>query len=285
MTAFDPTAHKLLTAGTGSDKPQFAVPSQRVLANLLSSLGFDSIEINTIAPTNVRALWYNKDTDQFRRYNPLTASWSTLVPTQWFFHILQLAFRAAGVEGIADNADKLPFFDVSADETKMITIADLKASLGVTGWVQYGATQTLAAPVEYVEFDLPTAYSDFLMVASYNTQDGDGTTRFRPRMKGVYPTAALTDLSYEISGTFNQGTARTERWWYSGDRSDLTGSMLRMYPPGSGSQYILNMQHLTNRVAKIRFGRPDGGTDPTGDPIANDYYRFTVGSVFKVFVR
>ena len=285
MTAYNPLTQKLIVSGTDTDKPKFAVPPQRVLALLLSSLGFESIEINTIAPSNVRVLWYNKDTDQFRRYNPLTAAWSTMVPTQWFMHILQLAFRSAGVEGIADNADKIPFFDVSADETKMITMSDLKASLGVTGWVQYGATQTLAAPAEYVEMDLPSAYSDFMLVTTYNTQDGDGTTRYRPRMKGVYPTAALTDLTYQISGTFNQGTERTERWWYSGDRSDLTGTMLRLLPAGSGSQYILNMQHLTNRVAKIRFGRPDGGTDPGGDPIANDYYRFTVGSTFKLFVR
>lgn len=272
MTAFDPTTHNLIVSAADSEKPKHAVPAARVMQSMLATLGFESIEINTVAPSNVRVLWYNKDTDQFRRYNPLTAAWSTLIPTQWFLHILQLVFRSAGVEGVADNADKLPFFDVSADETKMITMGDLKASLGVTGWIQYGATQTLVAPAEYVDLDLPTAFSDFMMITTY-TATGTGTT-FRPKMSGIYPTNALVDISTGINGTFEApSSGRTEQWWFSGDRSDLTGIIMRKNPEGN----FALITSLTNRLAKVRFQRTGGGANPT--------WQFDTGSVFKMFVR
>lgn len=272
MAAFDPTTHNLIVSAADSEKPKHAVPAARVFQSMLATLGFESIEINTVAPSNVRVLWYNKDTDQFRRYNPLTAAWSTLVPTQWFLHILQLAFRSAGVEGVADNADKLPFFDVSADETKMITMGDLKASLGVTGWVQYDI-ETLVAPATYFELDLPTAFKDFLLVVNFTLT---GSATYPARMIGIYP----TDAQVDITGDFTGGQASPQHWWYSGDRSDLTGVIWRQKPQGSGTSFPI-IEGLSNRIAKIRYSSPRGnfGGWPT------DTWQFATGSVAKLFVR
>lgn len=284
MVAFNIATQRLLTGLQDGDtlKPGGTIKPHRLLGLLLQAMGFASVTIQTTPPGDVRTLWYNKDTDTIRRYNPVAAQWENLVPPQYFLHALQIAFRAAGVEGIADDVDKIPFFDVSADETKMISVADLKASLGVTGWVQYGATQTLVAPVSSVEFDLPTAYTSFLLRSTF-THIG-GTTFPNPRLRGVYPTSALVNLAAGLSGTFGVGTKQRYDL-YTGDRGDLTGWIRRETDPtqidvteGNTNGYAIS---LTNRVAKIRLAVPDGsfGDESTAT------WQFASGSVFKLFVR
>lgn len=277
MAVFNPLTQKIIVSALDSDKPKYAVPAPVTLALMLSAFGFANITIGTVAPGDARTLWYNKDTNKFRRYNPLTAAWADLIPSQWFMHTLQIAFRSAGVEGIVDDADKMPFFDVSADETKMISFADMKASLGITGWVQYGVTQTLAAPALYFEHALPTVFRDFLVITTYTPTIP--SRPYGPRMVGVYPTNALVDITGAFSGGDGAGISPAH-WWYSGDRSDLTGIIWRQKPQGSGQQFPI-VEGLTNRIAKIRFTSPRG--DFSGWP--TDTWEFAIGSTSKLFVR
>lgn len=283
MAVFNPLTQKIIVSALDSDKPKYAVPAPVMLALMLSAFGFASITIGTVAPGDARTLWYNKDTNKFRRYNPLTAAWADLIPSQWFMHTLQIAFRSAGVEGIVDDADKIPFFDVSADETKMISFADIKASLGITGWIQYGNTITLGAPASSVEFNLPTQYSDFLLRATFDPFGDGAPAYYNPRVRGVYPTNAIVDLSAQLSGTFNPTFTQQRYHLFSGDRGDLTGFIFRQnsYLHDTLEQTGQATISLTNRIAKIRFVVPDGALP--GEPTAG--WQFATGSVFKLFVR
>ena len=283
MAVFNPLTQKIIVSALDSDKPKYAVPAPVTLALMLSAFGFANITIGTVAPGDARTLWYNKDTNKFRRYNPLTAAWADLIPSQWFMHTLQIAFRSAGVEGIVDDADKIPFFDVSADETKMISFADMKASLGVTGWIQYGNTITLGAPASSVEFELPTTYESFLIRATFTATVGS-PAYYNPRVRGVYPTNAVVNLAGGLSGTFNPANTQQRYHQYSGDRGDLTGCVFRH----NGYSYDdmqtnaeQRMIAISNRLAKVRLAVPDGSF---GDETATSW-QFATGSVFKLFVR
>ena len=283
MAVFNPLTQKIIVSALDSDKPKYAVPAPVTLALMLSAFGFANITIGTVAPGDARTLWYNKDTNKFRRYNPLTAAWADLIPSQWFMHTLQIAFRSAGVEGIVDDADKIPFFDMSADETKMISFADMKASLGVTGWIQYGNTITLGAPASSVEFNLPNQYSDFVLRATFDPFGDGAPAYYNPRVRGVYPTNAIVDLSANLSGTFNPSFTQQRYHLFSGDRGDLTGFIFRQnsYLYDAIEQTGQTTISLTNRIAKIRFLVPDGALP--GEPTAG--WQFATGSVFKLFVR
>ena len=294
MAVFNPLTQKIIVSALDSDKPKYAVPAPVMLALMLSAFGFASITIGTVAPGDARTLWYNKDTNKFRRYNPLTAAWADLIPSQWFMHTLQIAFRSAGVEGIVDDADKMPFFDVSADETKMISFADMKASLGVSGWVQYAAN-TLVARTQMVEFELPFSYNDFMIRATFDAYliGGAGNVRFNPRVRGVYPTNALIDLSVSLSGTFGANVTQQHAQQFSGDRGDLTGMIMRENGWSWNNNVASDQRRVipvTNRISKVRFMVPDGGVPITGgppysEPKDDDAWGFEVGSVFKLFVR
>ena len=284
MVAFNISTQRLLTGLQDGDtlKPGGTIKPHRLLGLLLQAMGFASVTIQTTPPGDVRTLWYNKDTDTIRRYNPVAAQWGSLVPPQYFLHVLQIAFRAAGVEGITDDVDKIPFFDVSADETKMISVADLKASLGVSGWVQSGTTQTLDTPASSVEFDLPLAYTSFLLRSTFSPFGG-AATKFNPRLRGVSPTSAVIELYNRKSGTFNGTVNRYPL--YSGDRGDLTGFIRREIIPDDvdGAEGNSNGRNITlsNRIAKIRLAVPNG---TVGGETA-DTWQFASGSVFKLFVR
>lgn len=283
MAVYNPATQKIIVSASDSDKPRYAVRAPRILSLVLSYMGFLNITIGTVAPGDVRTLWYNKDTDTLRRYNPLTAAWANITPPQFFMHILQTAFRAANVEGVMADDDKVPFFDVSADETKMISVADFKASLGVTGWVQWGNTITLGAPASSVEFDLPTTYESFLIRATFTATVGS-PAYYNPRVRGVYPTNAVVNLAGGLSGTFNPANTQQRYHQYSGDRGDLTGCVFRH----NGYSYDdmqtnadQRMIAISNRLAKVRLAVPDGSF---GDETATSW-QFAIGSVFKLFVR
>lgn len=279
MAVFNPLTQKIIVSALDSDKPKYAVPAPVTLALMLSAFGFASITIGTVAPGDARTLWYNKDTNKFRRYNPLTAAWADLIPSQWFMHTLQIAFRSAGVEGIMDDADKVPFFDVSADETKMISFADMKASLGVSGWVQYAAN-TLAVGAEAIEFDLPQSYNDIALIGTWSAErtNESNSSLNRPFLYGVYPTNATVQLGRDTGTVVIPGTTYKTRYLASGDRGDLTGFWWAQTIISNGQDTHV-MYDVVNRVSRIRYTR-DPGVNPE-----NNAWRFTAGSVFKLFVR
>lgn len=260
-------------------KPGALIKPKRLFMLLVQALGFNSVTISTTAPLDQETLWYNSDTDAFRRYNPNNAAWESLVPSQYALHLLQKAFKAAQVEGVFDNADKFPFFDVSANESKMISAADFKASLGITGWLQYGATQTLVAAQTEIEFDLPAVFGSVLLHGTWQAT-GAGTL-FPPEVIAVYPTNAEVNIGSDQVSTIEGGTSRRTRAWLEGDRSDLTGVVrFNTHRSLSGVAETLSDQgnraplfHLTNRVAKLRYRRTSGT------------WQFAIGSVFKLFVR
>lgn len=287
MAIFNPLTQKIIVTALDSDKPRYAVPAPVALALMLSMFGFASITIGAVAPGDVRTLWYNKDTNKFRRYNPLTAAWADLTPSQWFLHTIQIAFRSANVEGVMADADKVPFFDVSADELKMISVLDFKASLGVSGWVQWQDTITLDAPTAIVNFnDLPLSYTSFAIRADFTTFGG-AVTKYNPRLRGVYSTGSYMDLTVGLSGTIPSGLQR-RTYQFSGDRGDETGFIFRDF--AWVNTELDNNNHdipvpLTNRIRHLRLVVPDGGPMGDGQNSPVDTWQFAAGSTFKLWVR
>lgn len=287
MAAIDLSAQRVVLTKTGAPlKPGAVVKPQILLATLLQSLGFSSITIGTTAPGDQESLWYNKDNNTFRRYNPLTSTWAVMVPSQWVMHLLQMGMKAATVEGVVDSADKHMFFDVSANEIKTISDADYKASLGVTGWVQWGSTITLSSPANVVNFqDLPTSFTSVLITAQYTRQGGTGGTRRLGRVRGIYPGGTRCNLAHNgmPSDTFSNSDTIKQAWQFSGDLNDQTGFMFRDFYVKDGVSYSYPNRlaiPTTNKIKNIRYIVPDGEFDE-----ATDDYNFAAGSVFKQFVR
>lgn len=280
MPDFDPTTQNLIGSLAGTPlKPGVALPPQNTIARIFDQLGIYDIEFGTVAPGDVKVLWFDTDTRTVKRRNPISGSWAVMTPDQFVLHLLQRGFTAAVVESLADNADKMPFFDVSANESKMISVADFKSSLGVTGWTQYGSTQTLGVATTQIEFELPTAFTSVLLHGTWQAT-GAGTLQ-APDLLAVYPTDAEVNLNSDQVSTIEGGTARRARAWLEGDRSDLTGvvrfnthrSLSGAAETTSDSGTRAPIFHLTNRIAKLRYRRPSGT------------WQFAIGSEFKLFVR
>ncbi|MCO5164654.1 MAG: hypothetical protein M9939_26550 [Mesorhizobium sp.] len=170
MVAFNPNSHKLIVSAGDLDEAA-PLDAKVMLGSLLNVMGLASVTIGTVAPVDKKTLWWNKDVNQFRRYNPVTSQWLQLSPDLFALHLLHRAFTAANVEGSFANDDLFSFFDVSAGETKMISSEDLKALLPIHGWSQF-STFTVSAPIAQYDAALPSVFSE-IMVSCQNINGND----------------------------------------------------------------------------------------------------------------